>query len=189
MSVVVQEIRILLVYLYLCLCIAPGSNNILTGSILIYTFIFKLMLMGWTPTFINGLWNMFVQHVNRVMRDGYLLRRLRKSANLLKVEDYNPLVAHLKATDNSQNHAICIFNGRIYDSASCYVLTNTMDSFNWCCAETTSLTNTCVYTRWDQRWWRKFNQEEEKPQTLRLIFCRVPISILYWVHIYYNYTF
>ncbi len=88
------------------------------------------MLMGRTHTISNDLWNMFVQHVNRVMRDGYLLRRLRKSANLLKVEDYNPLVAHLKATDNSQNHAICIFNGRIYDSASCYVLTNTMDSFN-----------------------------------------------------------
>ena len=89
---------------------------------------------------------MFVQHVNRVMRDGYLLRRLREPTDLLQVDDLNPLVVHLKATDNSPNHAICIFNGRVYDSASRYVLTKTMETLNWCCGDYEFAQHLGIYT-------------------------------------------
>jgi hypothetical protein len=40
----------------------------------------------------------------------------------LDIDDSYMLVVHLKATDNSQNHAVCIHNGHIYNLASCDVL-------------------------------------------------------------------
>jgi hypothetical protein len=58
---------------------------------------------------------------------------LKPEEELLKINDTFPLVVHLKSIDNSENHCICIFKDRIYDSASRFVLVKNTDSLNWCC--------------------------------------------------------
>ncbi len=91
------------------------------------------LLKDFTPTVLDKIWFKFVQQVNRVLHNGYLLKRIKTQVGVLQVDDAYPLVVHLKATDNSQTHAVCIFQGRIYDSASRYVLEKTMAALNWCC--------------------------------------------------------
>jgi hypothetical protein len=91
------------------------------------------LLKDFTPTFLDKIWFKFVQQVNRVLHNGDLLKRIKTQVGVLQVDDAYPLVVHLKATDNFQTHAVCIFQGRIYDSASCYVLEKTMAALNWCC--------------------------------------------------------
>jgi hypothetical protein len=92
-----------------------------------------LLLSGFVPAAIQDLWQNFVIHVNHVLREGYWLKRLKTPLPTLDIDDSYPLVVHLKAKDDSQNHAVCLFRGHIYDSASRYVLVKGMESLNWCC--------------------------------------------------------
>jgi hypothetical protein len=91
------------------------------------------LLRGYTPTLIQNLWHKFVMHVNHVLRDHYLLKRLKTAMAIMDIDDMYPLVVHLKGTNNSQNHAVCVYNGHIYNLASRYVLIKHINSLNWCC--------------------------------------------------------
>ena len=93
----------------------------------------EALLRDFTPIIIQELWFKFVQHVNCVLRPGHVLKRVKTAEELLKIDDTFPLVAHLKSSDNSENHCICIFQGRIYDSASRFVLVKNTEALNWCC--------------------------------------------------------
>ena len=92
------------------------------------------LLHDYKSTIIDEIWFKFVQHVNHVLRSRFILKRLKQAVeDILLIDDTYPLVVHLKATDNSQNHAVCLFNNHIYDSASRYILTKSRDALNWCC--------------------------------------------------------
>ena len=91
------------------------------------------LLSNYTPAVINeDLWDGFVQHINRLLT-GYLMKRFMAYGDVLLLDDLYPMVVHLKATDNSSNHAVCIFDGCIFDSASRYILRKNADAMNWCC--------------------------------------------------------
>jgi hypothetical protein len=93
----------------------------------------KALLEGYMPTLIHDLWFKFVQHVIQAMRDRYHIRRVTKPKDILRMDRSFPLVVQLKSTNNSESHAICIFNDCIYDSASQYVLSKSLATLNWCC--------------------------------------------------------
>ena len=76
-------------------------------------------------------WNLFVQHVHSCV-PGYHLRK-RVCTNVLEVDDSLPLVVQLRSCDQSDSHAICFYQGCIFDSASCFVLTKSKESLTWCC--------------------------------------------------------
>jgi hypothetical protein len=93
----------------------------------------KALLEGNTPTLIHDLWFKFVQHANQAMHDRYQTRRITIPEYILRMDTTFPLVVELKSTNNSETHAICIFKDCIYDSASHYVLSKSLETLNWCC--------------------------------------------------------
>jgi hypothetical protein len=66
-------------------------------------------------------------------------------SDVLKMDNSSPVVVQLPAGDKLETHAICIFNGRIYDSASCYVLLKTEAALNWCCGAFGFEAHMCFY--------------------------------------------
>jgi hypothetical protein len=69
---------------------------------------------------ISDFWMKFVKKVNGVL-PGYELRKY-SCFDILQMDDAYPVVVQLRAADQSERHAVCIFKGAIYDSASRYVL-------------------------------------------------------------------
>jgi hypothetical protein len=53
--------------------------------------------------------------------------------DILKADDTFPVVVQLRAGDKSETHAICIFDGCIFDSASRFVLYKNQEALDWCC--------------------------------------------------------
>jgi hypothetical protein len=104
-----------------------------------------LLLREFLPAVIKELWEKFVMHVNFVLRGDYWMKRLKTTSATLDIDDSYPLVVLLKATDNSQNHAVCLYNGHIFDSASHYVLLKSRDSLNWCCEAYPFSCHLCIY--------------------------------------------
>jgi hypothetical protein len=41
----------------------------------------------------------------------------------------------LRAGDKSETHAVCVFDGCIYDSDSRFALIKNKQALNWCCGE------------------------------------------------------
>ena len=78
-----------------------------------------------------GCWQLFVQHVQSCL-PGYRLRK-RVCKDVLDLDDTCPFVVQLRSCDKSESHAICIFQGCIYDSASRFVLTKSQEVITWCC--------------------------------------------------------
>jgi hypothetical protein len=91
-----------------------------------------LLLRDFLPAVIEELWQKFVMHVHFVLRGNYWTKRLKTTSATLDIDNLYPLVVHLRATDNSQNHVVCLYNGYIFDSANRYVLLKSLDSWNWC---------------------------------------------------------
>ena len=79
----------------------------------------------------KSFWNMFVKHIQGSL-PGYRVPR-RNCHDILTLDDSSPFVAQLRAKDNSESHAICIFQGCIFDSASRFVLKKNQDALEWCC--------------------------------------------------------
>ena len=78
-------------------------------------------------------WDQFVRHTNVVMRDRFNVRRLKTKEDVLNLDSTYPMVVHLKSTDGSDTHAVCVFQDFFYDSASRFVLSKSLDCLNWCC--------------------------------------------------------
>jgi hypothetical protein len=78
-----------------------------------------------------GCWQLFVQHVQTCL-PGYRLRK-RVCKDVLELDDSCPFVVQLRSCDKSESHAICLFQGCIYDSASRFVLTKSQEVITWCC--------------------------------------------------------
>jgi hypothetical protein len=76
-------------------------------------------------------WMLFVRHVNGTLRKHTLKRYT--CIDILKTDDTSPMVVQLRSKDKSESHAVCIFQGCIYDSASRFVLKKNEDVLNWCC--------------------------------------------------------
>jgi hypothetical protein len=53
--------------------------------------------------------------------------------DILRMDDASPVVVQLRSGDKSETHSISIFQGRIYDSASRFVLSKTKEALDWCC--------------------------------------------------------
>jgi hypothetical protein len=92
----------------------------------------EALLKNFSPT-VNEFWFRFVKHVNHSMMPFSMLLKKVKQPDVLKMEDSFPVVVQLRSGDKSETHAICIYDGRIYDSASRYVLVKSEDALNWCC--------------------------------------------------------
>jgi hypothetical protein len=73
----------------------------------------------------------FVTHVNRVLKN-YVLKKY-VCYDILNMDDGSPVVVQLWSGDKSETHSITIFQGRIYDSASRFVLSKAKEGLNWCC--------------------------------------------------------
>jgi hypothetical protein len=76
-------------------------------------------------------WYSFILHVQTCVPN-YSMKKI-SCPDVLQWNDSLPLVVQLRSRDMSESHAICIYNGCIFDSASRYVLTKTAESLNWCC--------------------------------------------------------
>ena len=46
-----------------------------------------------------------------------------------------PILVQLKGRDGSETHAVTVYKNNIYDGASRYVLTKTMETLMWCCGQ------------------------------------------------------
>jgi hypothetical protein len=79
---------------------------------------------------ITEFWFHFVTHVNRVLKN-YVLKKY-VCDDILKMDDCSPVVVQLWSGDKSEPHSISIFQGRIYDSASRFVLSKTKEALDWC---------------------------------------------------------
>ena len=80
---------------------------------------------------ITEFWFHFVTHVNRVLKN-YVLKKY-VCDDILRMDDSSPVVVQLRSGDKSETHSISIFQGRIYDSASRFVLSKTKEALDWCC--------------------------------------------------------
>ena len=88
------------------------------------------LLQNFSPT-ITKFWEDFSKHVNQVMTE-YLLKKVECN-NVLTMDDSCPVVVQQLSGDKSESHAICIYKGCIYDSASQFVLEKTVAALNWSC--------------------------------------------------------
>ncbi len=80
---------------------------------------------------VKDFWMLFVRHVNDTLRE-YNLKRFT-CIDILRADDATPMVVQLRSKDKSESHAICIFQGCVYDSASRFVLKKDVESLHWCC--------------------------------------------------------
>jgi hypothetical protein len=87
--------------------------------------------MKWSKPKAEDFWNGLIDHVHLIMC-GYVMKRVTCS-DVLNTDDSSPVVVQLKAKDNSESHAICLFQGCIYDSASRFVLDKHKTALDWCC--------------------------------------------------------
>jgi hypothetical protein len=75
-------------------------------------------------------WSLFVKHVH-VCLPGHLMKKVTCN-DVLQLDDTLPVIVQLRSRDMAESHAICIFQGCIYDSASRYVLTKCPATITWC---------------------------------------------------------
>jgi hypothetical protein len=87
------------------------------------------LLKDFSPS-ITEFWFHFVTHVNRVLKN-YVLKKYVFD-DILKMDNASPIVVQLQSGDKSESHSISIFKGRIYDSASRFVLSKTKEALDWC---------------------------------------------------------
>jgi hypothetical protein len=80
---------------------------------------------------ITKVWFHFVTQVNRVLKN-YVLKKY-VCDDILNMDDGSPVVVQLWSGDKSKTHSISIFQGRIYNSASRFVLSKTKEALDWCC--------------------------------------------------------
>jgi hypothetical protein len=78
-------------------------------------------------------WRDFQQHVSSVLKQYDLVTFQCK--NVLDMDDSCPVVIQLRCGHKSESHAICIYKGCIYDSASQFVLKKNQAALNWSCGE------------------------------------------------------
>ena len=76
-----------------------------------------------------GCWDEFVKKVSMAIPT-HCLKKIH-CPDVLLWDDSFPLVVHLRSKDDSESHAICIYRGCIYDSASRFVLTKSKESLSW----------------------------------------------------------
>jgi hypothetical protein len=76
-------------------------------------------------------WFFFLKHVHACL-PGHFLKKVTCN-DVLQLDDTLPLVVQLRSRDMAESHAICIYQGCIYDSASRYVLTKCSVTITWCC--------------------------------------------------------
>lgn len=82
----------------------------------------------------DSVWFHLCKKANCVLFHGYEMRKLKiKEKDTLLIPDSYPVVVQLQSKDGSQSHAVCLYKGRIYDSASRYVLIKNEAALNWCC--------------------------------------------------------
>jgi hypothetical protein len=75
-------------------------------------------------------WHLFVEHVNATV-PGYQLCKFQ-CENVLLWDDSLPIVVQVCSNDMSESHAVCFYQGCIYDSASRFVLVKSADALSWC---------------------------------------------------------
>jgi hypothetical protein len=90
------------------------------------------LLNNYIPVQVSRLKH-FSVHVNKTLL-GYALNTFTCS-DVLKSEDCFPMVIQLRSKDQSESHAICIYKGCIYDSASRFVLVKGRETLDWCCGQ------------------------------------------------------
>ena len=86
------------------------------------------LLQNFSPR-LTHFWEDFAKHVNQVMTAFLLLKF--ECNDVLTMDDSCPVVVQILAGDKSESHAICIYKGCIYDSASQFVLEKTNAALNW----------------------------------------------------------
>jgi hypothetical protein len=88
------------------------------------------LLHNFSPT-VDQFWLVFVKTVNH-----YLCEHEMKKfycIDILTADDTFPVVVQLRSGDKSESHAICLYNGCIFDSASRFVLHKDQEALDWCC--------------------------------------------------------
>jgi hypothetical protein len=123
------------------------------------------LLKDYPSVVIHLQWDKFVRHVNHVMRDRFNVRRLKTKEHVLSLDSTYPLVVQLKSTDNSDTHAICVYLECIYDSASRFVLSKSLDSLNWCCGTYDYAHHLRIYRLEPVAAKGSVAQKEKKPRT------------------------
>jgi hypothetical protein len=106
------------------------------------------LLDSWSPSYFSSLdrWTKFqeiaahaiVGSVNKMkIVNGPTVVNFKrpKKPFHLSMDDSMPIVIQLRGRDGSETHAITVFNGNIYDSASRYILKKTESTLQWCSGE------------------------------------------------------
>jgi hypothetical protein len=95
------------------------------------------LLQGWNPVGlkVDKRWHEFIQKVVKSLSPtlGRVEMQRLKGVFTVDTDDSMPIVLQLKGKDGSETHAVTVYMGNIYDSASKYVLKKTNETLNWCC--------------------------------------------------------
>jgi hypothetical protein len=95
------------------------------------------LLNGWNPFDhpVHERWQAFFGKVTSSLSPtlGRVQMQKLKGTFSLKTDDNMPIVLQLKGRDGSETHAITVYQGNIYDSASKHILKKTETTLNWCC--------------------------------------------------------
>jgi hypothetical protein len=75
-------------------------------------------------------WNSFVRHVNATVPKHCLAKI--SCLDVLLWDDSYPLVVQIRSNDMSESHAVCIYQGCIFDSASRFILIKSKEALTWC---------------------------------------------------------
>jgi hypothetical protein len=102
----------------------------------------RQLLESWSPLNYTSLdrWAKFQEIATRVLVDSVheSNQKLNVSFHKLKkpfqltMDDSMPIVIQLRGRDGSETHAVTVFRGNIYDSASRYVLKKSEATLQWC---------------------------------------------------------
>ncbi len=88
--------------------------------------------------------------------------------DILRMNDASPVVVQLQSGDKSETHSVSIFQGRIYGSASRFVLSKTKEALDWCCGSFGFETHLRLYRLEYQE--RKDKPPKKKKARPRLLF-------------------
>jgi hypothetical protein len=97
------------------------------------------LLDTWIPSHFSSTdrWTKFQEHAIQIIgsKEGRVgFKKLTEKFHL-ETNDSMPILIQLQGNDGSETHAITVYNNKIYDSASRYVLKKTQESLEWCCGQ------------------------------------------------------
>jgi hypothetical protein len=99
----------------------------------------QMLLSDWNPFdhITTSRWSACIHHIQKKLSAilGVVVLKKLESGFTLDADDSMPMILQLRGCDGSETHAITVYQGNIYDSASKFVLHKSLNTLNWCCGK------------------------------------------------------